>query len=372
MSLSNPDRLRPVTGILPAIRARWSLLPIGLLVGLLVGLVAAAGVPTTYRATGTVHLGAGLVSVGEMNPNSSWAADQVVLAGTPEVLQGIRDRVGGIDVDEVASNLSVSQRDDTSYLDFTYTAGSKEDAERGADAAMEVYLEAARDAAEKRLDEQSELLDQLIATSPEWERADLEQQRQSLERTVVDPGEVSESATDNAERATVDLAAFPLAGALGGLLIAGALAYLVEVFRPKVRSKYGLDGLPWRSLGLLDEAGRVLIPVADQLEALDVPEEQPKAKLGVAVLSTKGGNVLQAVKRGLRPHLPTRKVKTVPIDLGTGSGIETARKCDGLLLVAVEGRTGLLQLEDLARRLDLMQIEPMGLVTVPRRAWWVR
>lgn len=252
MSLSQSDRLRPVTDILPAIRARWVLLPVGLIVGLLVGFAAATVVPTSYRATGTVHLGAGLVSVGEMNPTSPWAADQIVLAGTPEVLQGIRDRVGGLDVDEVADQLSVSQRDGTSYVDFSYTEDSAEDAERGANVAMAAYLEAARAAAEDRLDQQSELLTQLIATSPEWELADLKQQRLSLERTVVDPGEVVQSGTDNSERATVDLAIFPLAGALGGVLLAAGAAYLLEVFYPKVRSRETLDGTPVRPLGRLD------------------------------------------------------------------------------------------------------------------------
>jgi hypothetical protein len=373
MSLSQSDRLRPVTGIIPAIRARWMLLPIGLVIGVIVGLTVAAVVPTTYRATGTVHLGAGLVSVGEMNPNSSWAADQVVLAGTPEVLQGVRDRVGGLDVDGVASHLSVSQRADTSYVDFTYTGDSAADAERGANAAMEVYLGAAQAAAEQRLTEQSDLLTRLIATSPDWELADLEQQRQALARTVVDPGEVAKSATGNAERATVDLAAFPLAGGLGGLLLAAAAAYLLEVFRPKVRSSEALNDVPVRKLGRLDESGRALIPVAEELEALELPEDQLKPKIGVAVLGSARQNVVGAVKRALRSHLPTRRVKTVPVDLGTGSGIATARKCDGLLLVAVEGKAGINQLEDLVRRLEIMRIEPLGLITVlPRGLRWFR
>jgi hypothetical protein len=367
MSLSQSDRLRPVTGIIPAIRARWMLLPIGLVIGVIVGLTVAAVVPTTYRATGTVHLGAGLVSVGEMNPNSSWAADQVVLAGTPEVLQGVRDRVGGLDVDGVASHLSVSQRADTSYVDFTYTGDSAADAERGANAAMEVYLGAAQAAAEQRLTEQSDLLTRLR------ELADLEQQRQALARTVVDPGEVAKSATGNAERATVDLAAFPLAGGLGGLLLAAAAAYLLEVFRPKVRSSEALNDVPVRKLGRLDESGRALIPVAEELEALELPEDQLKPKIGVAVLGSARQNVVGAVKRALRSHLPTRRVKTVPVDLGTGSGIATARKCDGLLLVAVEGKAGINQLEDLVRRLEIMRIEPLGLITVlPRGLRWFR
>jgi hypothetical protein len=371
MSLSNSDRLRPVTGIIPAIRARWVLLPLGLVVGLLVGFAAAAVVPSSYRATGTVHLGAGLVSVGTMNPNSSWAADQVVLAGTKEVLQGIRDRVGGIGVDEVGKRLTVSQRDDTSYLDFTYRAGTAEEAELGANAAMEVYLDAARQAAQDRLDEQSDLLTQLIESAPEWEQADLQQQRLSLERTVIDPGEVAQSASDNAERATVDLTAFPLAGAIGGLLLAAAAAYLLEVMFPKVRADRH-TGLPVRPLGRLDASGRALIPVAGRLDSVELPEGQPKPKVGVAVLSSRGGDVVGSVKRSLRTHLQERKVKTVPVDLGTGAGIEAARNVDGLLLVAVEGHTRLKHLEDLLRHLELLEIEPMGLLTVPQRWAWSR
>jgi hypothetical protein len=307
-----------------------------------------------------------------MNPNSSWAADQVVLAGTNEVLQGIRDRVGGISVAEVGKRLTVNQRDATSYLDFTYRGDSEKDAELGANAAMEVYLDAARAAAQDRLDEQSDLLTSLIASAPEWERADLEQQKLSLQRTVIDPGEVAQSATGNAERATVDRAAFPLAGAIGGLLLAAAAAYLLEVFSPKVRANLPLTGLPVRSLGRLDETGRALIPITGRLESAELPEGQVKPKLGVAVLSSRGGDVLTSVKRGIRTHLPTRKVKPVPIDLTTGPGIEAARNVDGLILVAVEGRTGVNQLEDLLRRLELMRIEPLGLVTVPRRWLWSR
>jgi hypothetical protein len=294
-----------------------------------------------------------------------------VLAGTKESLQQIRDRVGGISVDEVGKRLTVSQRDDTSYLDFTYRAGSAKDAELGANAAMEVYIEAARAAAQDRLDEQSDLLTQLIADAPEWEQADLQQQKLSLERTVIDPGEVAQSATDNAERATVDLTAFPIAGALGGLLLAAAAAYLLEVLVPKVRADRH-SGLPVRALGRLDESGRALIPVAGRLESVALPEDQPKPKVGVAVLSSRGGDVVGSVKRALRAHLQSRKVKTVPLDLSTGTGIEAARNVDGLLLVAVEGHTRLKQLEDLLRHLELLGIEPMGLLTVPRRWAWSR
>jgi hypothetical protein len=372
MSLSRTDRLRPVTGILPAIRARWVFLPVGILLGLLAGVGAAAVVPTTFQAAGTVHLGAGLVSVGQMNPGSTWAADQVVLAGTPEVLQGIRDRVGGIDVDEVRRRLTVDQRDDTSYLDFTYTADTAEDAELGANAAMAVYLDAAAAAAQARLTEQSDLLTHLIETSPEWEQADLQQQLQSLNRTVVDPGEVAQTATD-AERATVDLAAFPLAGALGGLLLAGAAAYLLEARSPRVRARtphHHLGHLGLRSLGRLDPGGTALGPVAGQLHDRELPEGRKRPKVGVAVLSSTPDDVVGSVRQAFHAHPSGRKVKTVAVDLGTGSGIEAARDCDGLLLVAVEGRTGVTELEELKRRLDQLRLEALGFLTVKRR--WAR
>ncbi|WP_164519656.1 hypothetical protein [Nocardioides ferulae] len=370
---SHPESgLRPVTGIWPAISARWRLLPIGLLLGLGIGAAAAVLVPTTYDATATVRVGAGLVPVGEMNPGSDWAQDQAVLARTEMVLTAIGDRLGE-EPEVVGDRLTVAQHGETSYLDFSYTADTGSRAERGADTAAAIYLQVAQADAERRWQDQVDLLDDLVAEASGSERAALRAQRRTLERTVVDPGRTVQSASGEAQRATVDPSAFPLAGALGGLLLAAAVAYLLEARSPRARplDERQPGGLRLATLGRLDGTDEALVPVAGRLEQVRLPEGREKARLGVAVVGARRSgqprDVVAVVRQSVRKLTRDRKVRTVAVDLSTTQGVAAARECDELLVVAIAGRSHRRRLERVRQRLEVLELQPLGVVVAPRK-----
>ena len=319
MSHPEPTTPRPVSGILPAARARWLVLLLTALLGLGVGAAAALLIPESYKATTTVRVGAGLVPVGDMNASSNWAQDQAVLAQTQMVLTGIGDQVGQT-ADEVRSSLSVAQRGTTSYLDFTYSADDAQRAEKGADVAAAAYLETARGEAEQRWQAQIDRIDDLVADTSGSHRADLVAERQKLNQTVVDPGRVIQGAAGQATRATVSPVLLPVAGLLGGLLLGAAVAYLLEARSPRRRDADGdavesetASDRGFVDLGRLDPSGRALLPVVSRLQQVELPSGRDRTRLAVATVEpdVDPAQLPGVVRRPLRSLGPERRIRTV-------------------------------------------------------------
>lgn len=360
------ERLVPMTGIVASLTSRWYLLVIGLLWGAGAGLALGAMLPTTYDASSAVRLGSGLVPIGEMSAPTTWADDQVGLATTRSTLGAIAEELGEDGPEVVEERLTVAARENTSFLDFTYAADSAALAEAGADTAAKVYLQVAERDARQRWQDQADLITELLARAPEREVAELRSQRQALNRTVVDPGEVVESAAGLAERSGVPRAALPVAGGLGGLLLAGALGYLLEARSPRVRKGLPLpDDL--RDLGPLNGPGVELMAAVELLETLPLRDARTCRRLGAALLGGHSEELLQQL-RGALVGVGARDVEVVPFDPHAGDGLQTARGCDAALLVAATGRTTFAALDEVASRLALLRVPCLGVVTVPRRA----
>ncbi|GAB2875277.1 hypothetical protein [Nocardioides pacificus] len=361
------ERLVPMTSIVPSMTSRWYLLVVGLLWGVAAGLALGTLVPTTYSATAAVRLGSGLVPVGQMSAPTSWADDQVGLATTRSTLTAIAEELGEEGPDVVAQRLTVTARENTSFVDFGYSADSAALAEAGADTAARIYLEVAERDARANWQAQIDVVQKLILTAPEWEVPELRRQRQALNRTVVDPGEVAEGAAGQAEQGGVNRAAFPVAGGLGGLLLAAALAYLLEARSPRVR-----PGLPLpaglRDLGRLDSSGAGMMATVGLLESFPLPEGRNRHRLGAAMLFRHNEELLQQIRGAMAGASSGSEIQVVPFDCRLTDGLQTARSCDGALLVAATGRTTLAQVEEAGARLELLGVPCLGVVTVPRRA----
>lgn len=233
-SPTRPRELRSLPALGSAVLAGRTHLLVGAALGLLAGLLVALVSPTTYAATATVRVGSGLVPVGDFRPDTLWADDQVALANTPPVREAVAERIGGdVDADDVATRLGIVAETDANYLVFTWTAGSAEEAERGADAAALAYLDSARDEAEQRWQGHDNLLVALIEDlGPDDPRSKgLAEERVSLQETIVDPGKVAGEAAGTARQTSLGAGSHVLAGTLGGLVLGVVSAYLALLRR---------------------------------------------------------------------------------------------------------------------------------------------
>lgn len=367
MSHSTPE-FRPVPGIWPTIRDRWPLVASCLLVGLLLGYLAAAVLPQAYEATTTVSIGPGLVAVGDVtNDNSLTGAEQAAIATLdPQLSQIATTLGGGVTRDDVEGQLSVVNRPDTSLLDFSYTADSAAAAASGSDASAQVYLDRAKGIAETRLNVQAdEVRQNLTATTSLGQQFTLEQQLRELQTTVVTPGVVLKDARGTAKASGIPHALFAPLGALTGLLIGIVTVYLLEGRRPRV-----LPGSPL-PLGAVELLGRIRVRDTPQtasrifvipgLMKLD-PET---ATIGLAVLGDDADSLTEFSIEALELSGSLPADAAFPLDLGTADGLKAARDVNGVILIVRERTTTVEEVDTVLRRLQSLGVPTYGVVTAP-------
>ena len=282
------------------LRRHKTVLALGLVLGLALGIVAANLRSASYRSTASVVVQAVAVqnSTGALNSDAGVnIATQAEIASSPVVAERVREElVTDESAAQLLSNLTVTVPDRSNVLSFTYETTDAEAARARAQSFAESYLEVRRDqanqAVQELVDNQQERVDSVqeqlaetraeIAASPansaalraaEVEEQVLLQQLASLQvqvnqvrSLVVEPGAVIAEATTPSSDGTVTAGAFLASFAFLGLLLATGYALLRSRSDKRVRE-------------VVDVEGRVGVPVVADLTA--------DGSRGAEVLATK-------------------------------------------------------------------------------------
>lgn len=351
--MPEPVEFMPVPPLLPTLRDRSAMLVLCAITGALLGWTAAMLLPATQTATATVRVGPGVVNLADAAAAQGSSAEATGLAMLRPQLQRLADRLGdNTSIQELRSKLTVAAQPETALVDFTATASEAREAELIADEAAKVYLESARELADAQLARQFRALDSETkparGTKPGAAAA-------ALATLVVDPGAVVAPAEGTSKPNGLPRWAFPPLGAVVGLLLAAALAHLLETLNPRVRRGVRLHvGAPY-----LGRVSRRAHP--EQIEASLVPAALAAERGRVVVAEV--GRPAREVADLVRSALGHRGGRVGQVDLHTATGLRTAAKSAGVVLLAREKVTRVDDVRAAVQRLHELGAPVLGILS---------
>jgi succinoglycan biosynthesis transport protein ExoP len=268
-----PSENPPTPGRIPtsrAVRHHAALVAACLALGLVLGWLYAASLPTTYTSTADVLVNPAVGNPFVPTPTAvrqdelTSLETEAQVARSDEVLAPVLDGQPGLSVNSLERGLQITVPPNTQVLQISFSAGDEAVAQRVAEAVAKSYLSNRASRADEvnsaridRLENQtlSVVTDLRAATAAAQhgspaERAfqaqlstalrndlvSLRAQRTALETSESPAGKVISPATVPQSASNIVAAAAPVSGALGGLAVGCLLALLLERLRGVVRS----------------------------------------------------------------------------------------------------------------------------------------
>lgn len=331
--MSDSSEYRSVPGLLASVRDRWLGVAACALVGAVLGFSAMTFLPVQYSATTTLQIPP--VSTDSGSASTIAPADAQNIATLDPQLGAIADKLGGgLTIEEVKSHLAVVNRPGTSLLNFTWTGRSAAEAERGADVAAEVYVDQAQD----------------IVRTNNLKRPDA---------TPPSPGLVVMAAKGSAERAGLPSWIYLPIGFLVGLLLGLVLAYLAELRRPRVHSRYHLSVLDARFRGRIARRDSV-----NRAAMLFVLPESLGERVGVTVLGMQSDDLFNFALRAMRVAEPDATPHVTYLEIATAAGMRDSRDLDGVFVLVREREVRVEELEQTLQGLADVGARVYGVILV--------
>ena len=220
-----------------ALARRWTSIVAGTVAGLVLGVVAAFGVPATHTATVSMTVTSPTITPAPaVRASLSNTTDMVTeqgIAKSATVLDAAAEKLGGgVTASELRSNMDVSGDTNGTIVKIEYSAPTRAEAVAAADAIAEFYLQQRTALVEQRADEMTAAANEDIAA--------LEAELGTLQPTVDEDGKVTEDpradeVTKQINKLKEQVAQLEPYHASAGLVITSADASSDEVSPSKVR-----------------------------------------------------------------------------------------------------------------------------------------
>ena len=220
-----------------ALARRWTSIVAGTVAGLVLGVVAAFGVPATHTATVSMTVTSPTITPAPaVRASLSNTTDMVTeqgIAKSATVLDAAAEKLGGgVTASELRSNMDVSGDTNGTIVKIEYSAPTRAEAVAAADAIAEFYLQQRTALVEQRADEMTAAANEDIAA--------LEAELGTLQPTVDEDGKVTEDpradeVTKEINKLKEQVAQLEPYHASAGLVITSADASSDEVSPSKVR-----------------------------------------------------------------------------------------------------------------------------------------